>query len=109
MRKLALCLVILLSVAIAADRGLAGKYAGDWKSNSGDGGAIRFTLDGPHGEAWKCDLMFVLSGTDVKTTMREVKVQETKIDLLYDFDAAGNTLRSHVTDRKSTRLTSSHI
>ena len=72
MRRLAVSLVILLSTAIAADRGLAGKYVGDWKSNSSDGGALRFTLDGPHAEIWKCDLTFTLSGAEVKTTMREV-------------------------------------
>jgi len=78
--------------------GLAGRYVGDWKSSgSGDGGALRFTLDGPHTETWKAELTFDFSGAVVPTVMREVKVDETKIDLTYDFNAQGATLRSHVT------------
>ena len=87
---------LCLLAAMAADVNLGGRYTGEWKSNgSGNGGAIRFTLtnDG----AWKCDLMFTLDGSDVPTTMREVKVQDTKVDFTYDFDVQGTSVRSHVT------------
>lgn len=98
MRRVAVCVAILLTAAIGADRGLAGKYVGEWKSSGSDiGGSVRFSLDGPNAETWKCDLTFALNGADVKTTMREVKVQNTKIELTYDFDAGGTTLRSHIT------------
>jgi hypothetical protein len=86
-------------MALSADApGLAGKYVGDWKSGaSGNGGALRFTLEGPHVETWHSELSFVLDGADVPTVMREVKVNEAKIELTYDFDAQGATLRSHIT------------
>jgi hypothetical protein len=85
-------------VASAWAPGLAGKYVGDWKSSSsGNGGAIRFTLEGPHAETWHSELTFRLDGVDVPTVMRDVKVGETKIELTYDFDTQGATLRSHVT------------
>jgi hypothetical protein len=45
---------------------------------------------------WKCELTFGLQGTDVKTAMREVKVQDAKVEFTYDFDVQGATLRSHV-------------
>ena len=97
MRRIGLCLAILLAAAFAADPGLAGRYAGDWKSGaSGSGGALQFALDGPRDETWKCDLTFSLDGAEVRTTMREVKVQEKRIELTYDFDAGGAALRSHV-------------
>ena len=47
---------------------MAGKYTGDWKSNgSGNGGAIRFTLEGPKAEIWHSELSFILDGADVPT------------------------------------------
>jgi hypothetical protein len=97
MRCFAVCLAVFLTCASAANRDLAGRYAGEWKSaSSGNGGAIRFTLDGGTAGAWKCDLAFDLDGSNVKTTMRDVKVQDTKVEFTYDFEAQGVTLRSHV-------------
>lgn len=97
MRCIVLCLAAFLVCASAANRDLAGKYSGEWKSaSSGRGGAIRFTLDSATTGAWKCDLTFDLDGYNVKTVMREVKVQDPKVDFTYDFDAEGTTLRSHV-------------
>ena len=91
-------LLAFLIAASAAAPGLAGKYVGEWKSNgSGNGGAIRFTLDGPHAEIWKAELSFVLDGADVPTVMRETKVGETKIELTYTFETQGATLQSHIT------------
>jgi hypothetical protein len=95
MRRLAVCLA-LVTASLAAP-GMAGKYTGDWKSNgSGNGGAIRFTLEGPKAEIWHSELSFILDGADVPTIMRDVKVNESKIELTYDFDAQGATLRSHI-------------
>ena len=81
---------------MAADTNLGGRYAGEWKSSaSGSGGAIRFTLT--NAGTWKCDLSFTLDALDVPTTMREVKVQDNRVELTYDFDVEGTGLRSHVT------------
>src|SRR5690349_11884527 len=82
--------------AFAADRDLAGRYAGEWKSGaSGNGGAIRLTLEAAGG-GWKSEVTFALDGADVKTTMREVKVQDGKIELAYDFEVQGVTARSRI-------------
>lgn len=98
MRRLSICLAILLTAALAADRGLAGKYNGEWKSGSnGNGGKLTFTLEGPHAETWKSDLSFVLGDAVIPTVMREVKVNDTKVEFTYDFDVQGATLRSHLT------------
>jgi len=98
MRRGAFWICLCLAAAMAADGDRAGRYAGEWKSEaSGNGGAIHFTLSGGSGSAWKCDLMFTLDGADVKTTMRDVKVQDTKVDFTYDFDVQGTIVQSHVT------------
>jgi len=88
---------ILIAAAFAADRELAGRFAGEWKSASSEnGGTIQFALDPQQGAAWKCDLTFSLNEGEVKTSMREVKLLDGKIELAYDFDAQGTTLRSLV-------------
>jgi hypothetical protein len=90
-------LLLLIAAAFAADRDLAGRFAGDWKSASGEnGGTIQFALNPQEGAAWKCDLTFSLNDGEVKTLMREVKLQDGKIEVAYDFDVQGTTLRSRL-------------
>jgi len=89
--------MILLSATLSA-ADLSGEYAGEWQSSAaGSGGAIRFVLNQDSGGVWKCELSFSYAGAEVKTVMREVKVQDPKIGLTYDFDVQGATLQSHVT------------
>jgi hypothetical protein len=97
MSRLVTLVLFIIATAFAADRDLAGRFAGEWKSASSEnGGSIQFVLEPHEGAPWKCDLTFSLSGDEVKTVMREVKLQDGKIELTYDFDAQGVTLRSHV-------------
>jgi hypothetical protein len=97
MTRLMTGLLVLIVAAFAADRDLAGRFAGEWKSDSsGSGGTIQFVLTPQEGAAWKSDLTFSLNNDEVKTVMREVKLQDGKIELTYDFEAQGATLRSHV-------------
>ncbi|HEV3197251.1 MAG TPA: hypothetical protein VGZ73_05075 [Bryobacteraceae bacterium] len=91
-------LFVLLTIASGADRDLAGRYAGEWKSNSaGGGGAIRLSLEPAADGAWKLDVVFTYAGEEVKTITRQVKVDQSKLDASYDFDLMGNTLRSKIT------------
>jgi hypothetical protein len=97
MRQLTIWALLAVFAGFAADPVPAGRYTGEWKSGaSGNGGEIRFTLEAGTAGVWKSELTFGLQGTDVKTTMREVKVQEGKIELLYDFDVQGVTARSRI-------------
>lgn len=97
MPRLVTVVLVLIAAAFAADRDLAGRFAGEWKSSSSEnGGTIQFALDPQEGAAWKCDLTFFLNSGEVKTLMREVKLQDGKIELAYDFDVEGTTLRSRV-------------
>ena len=91
-------LFVLLMIASAADRDLSGKYAGEWKSNSSGGnGSFRLSLDPGAAGAWKCEVVFTFGGEDVKTVMREVKVDQSKLEAAYDFNLLGNPLRSRIT------------
>jgi hypothetical protein len=91
-------LFVLLMIASGADRDLAGRYAGEWKSNSaGGGGAFRLSLESAPDGVWKLDVVFKYAGEDVKTIARQVKVDQSKLEASYDFDLLGNTLRSKIT------------
>jgi hypothetical protein len=93
--KFALVCVVVLMTATAAD--VAGRYAGEWKSNGGGGnGAFRMSLDPGSGGACKLEVTFAFSGSDVKTSVRECKLSGSKVDATYDFDLMGNQLRSHI-------------
>jgi len=97
MPRLITLVLVLIAAASAADRDLAGRFAGEWKSATSDnGGMIQFALDPQDGGAWKCELTFFLDDGEVKTVMREVKLQDGKIEIAYDFDVEGATLRSRV-------------
>jgi len=95
MRTLLFGMAFLLVSGFAADRDLAGSFAGDWKSGSGgSGGAIHFTLQ-ESGGTWKSD-GFTLEGAEVPCKTVAVKMQDGKLLLAYDFEIQGYTLRSTV-------------
>jgi hypothetical protein len=98
MRHLALLFLLLLVGVRAADRDLAGKYSGEWKSNSsGGGGAFRMNLELAADGTWKWEVTFTYAGQEVKTTAGQVKVAQSKLEGWYDFDLQGFTLRSRIT------------
>jgi hypothetical protein len=91
-------LLVLLMIASAADRDLAGRYSGDWKSSgSGGNGAFRLSLEPAADGMWKCEVTFTFAGEEVKTIVRQVKVEQSKLEAAYDFDLLGGTLRSTIT------------
>lgn len=98
MRRITTWLLFVVLAAFCADRDMAGRYTGEWKSTtSGNGGALRVTLEtGPDG-SWKCESGFTIEGSDIKTVTQELKVQDSKLDVSYDFKVEGATLRSRMT------------
>ena len=91
-------LLLLVWIAQAADRDLAGRYAGEWKSNnSGVSGTLRMSLEPSTGGTWKCEVTFTLGGEEVRTTMRSAKIEQSKLDVSYDFTFQDTTLRSRIT------------
>ena len=105
MRRFTIWMLLLVLGGYCADRDLAGRYIGEWKSNSsGAGGALRMTLDAAPDGTWKCEAGFSLEGTDMKTTTHEIKLQDSKLDVSYDFEVQGATLRSHMTGEWNGRV-----
>jgi hypothetical protein len=91
-------LFVLLTIASAADRDLSGRYAGEWKSNGpGGSGSLRMSLEPAPNGAWKCEIVFTFGGEEIKTTIRQVKVEQSKMEVAYDFQLDGNELRSRIT------------
>ena len=97
MHRLALLTVLPLVCLMAADTGLAGRYTGDWKSNGASGGGtFRMKLESGS-DGWKCEVSFTFAGADVTTTMRTCKVDQSKLEAVYDFELQGNALQSIIT------------
>jgi hypothetical protein len=94
-RTIAILLAFFM-MASAADSVLAGRYAGEWKSGGGGGGNFRISLEPGADGAWKCEITFTYAGADVKTAVRDVKVDQSKLEAAYDFDLMGATLRSRI-------------
>jgi len=98
MRRVMMLVGMLALVAMCADRDLAGRYAGEWKSASGAGGAyeMRLAADRADGK-WICEASFVYEGSQVKTQTHEISLKDSKIDVSYDFELQGASLRTRMT------------
>ncbi len=97
-----LCLLLLASVFLvrAADTAMAGPYAGEWKSDStGSGGVVHMTLTAAPDGSWKCDISFTLAGEEVKSKVRSVKLENSQLDVAYDFEVQGVVARSKLTGK----------
>lgn len=81
---------------VPSPESIAGHYRGEWKGAAGSG-TFRLSLEAAAGGSWKCDVAFTLNGEELKTTVRQCDVKESKLDTAYDFDALGLALRSHTT------------
>ncbi len=92
MRLVVICFALAL-VLIAA--GLAGTYKGSYSgSASGD---ISVTLKQADDGAWKSEVTFSFGGQDIKTKITSVKVDGSKVKIVYEFDLDGNGLESTIT------------
>lgn len=98
MRRFTIWILLLGLSGFCADRDLAGSYSGEWKSNSsGGGGGYHMTLAAAPDGTWKCEAGFTLAGAEVKTTTHDIKLQDSKLDVSYDFEVQGANLRSRMT------------
>ena len=96
MRSLAFLFTALLLMFSAAAAEWAGTYKGTWTGGQADG---EFTLTLQPGDdgATKADVSFTIAGQDVKCHVTSVKVDGSKIEVVYDFDLGDTKLQSTVT------------
>jgi hypothetical protein len=76
-----------------AKAAVAGDYAGTWKSSGSASGKLRVTLK-PHGSVWGAEASFTYEETDVPMKLRSVKVDGTKVELVFDWDSRGTPAES---------------
>jgi hypothetical protein len=98
MHRVTLLILFALALLAAAGKDLAGRYAGEWKSNgAGGSGAIHMSLQPQADATWKCQVSFHFQGEDIKTTIRTCKVEQTTLEASYDFELENTALRSKIT------------
>ena len=97
MHRLALVTLFAVLCLLAAGAGLAGRYAGDWKSTGARGGGTFSIKLESASDGWKCAVSFTVGGADVKTTIRSCKIDHSKLEAVYDFELQGNALETKIT------------
>ena len=83
----------LVLCASAAD--FSGTYKGKWTGGQADGD-ISLTIRTGDGDTPKAEVSFTIAGQDVKCNVTSVKVDGSKIDVVYEFDLGDTKLQSTV-------------
>ena len=91
MRTIVLFLLASLSLTAAEER----RFTGNWSSdNSGTSGSIKMSLKSTPEDS---EVSFTLSGYDVKTKVKTLKMEDGRLEMSYEFDLQGNKLLSTIT------------
>ena len=98
MRLVFLCFALALLLLAA---GLAGTYKGTWSGSSGASGDMLVTLKQADNGDWKSEVTFSFGGQDVKTKVTSVKVDGSKVTIVYEFDLDGTGLESTITGERN--------
>jgi hypothetical protein len=77
--------------------GLAGTYKGTYSGSAGASGDFVVSLTQAENGEWKSEVTFTLGGQDVKTKITSLKVDGTKVTIVYEFDLQGTALESTIT------------
>jgi hypothetical protein len=103
-RRVAVALLLLAGFAFAAGYGLKpGRYLGKWEGSSASG-KVEITITGTDGQPTSADVVFTYQDQRVPTKLREFKAAGAAVEIVYDYDLGGTTLRSalkgEVSDKK---------
>jgi hypothetical protein len=77
--------------------GLAGTYKGTYSGSSGASGEFVVSLTQAENGEWKSEVTFTLGAQDVKTKITSLKVDGSKVTIVYEFDLQGTALESTIT------------
>src|ERR1700676_5560914 len=77
--------------------GLAGTYKGTYSGSAGASGDFVVSLTQAENGEWKSEVTFTLGGADVKTKVTSLKVDGSKVTIVYQFDLQGTALESTIT------------
>ena len=86
-------MLLLMAGALCAD--VTGRYSGTWTSDAtGGGGKIEMSFEpGASGE-WNSTSSFTYQGQEVRTKTVSSKVTGDQIEVIFEYDIDGLTLRS---------------
>jgi hypothetical protein len=90
-------LILFLGSFCIFAAGLAGTYKGTYSGSSGASGEFVVSLTQVENGEWKSEVTFTLGGQDVKTKITSLKVDGSKITIVYEFDLQGTALESTIT------------
>jgi hypothetical protein len=93
MRLLAVALTFAAAM-FAAD--LAGTYKGTWTGGMANGDITLVFSAGTGGDP-KAEVSFTIQGQDVKCNVTSLKVDGSKVEVVYDFDLGDTKLQSTAT------------
>src|SRR5579884_2545859 len=96
MRTAVAALAIAGFVLTASAADLSGTYKGTWSGGQANGDitmTFRATAEGPA----KADVSFTISGQDVKCNVKSVKMDGSKLEIVYEFDLGDIKLQSTAT------------
>ncbi len=98
MRQLTVGVTIVLALTVflaAAD--LAGTYKGTWTGGQASGEITLTFRAADGGGTPTADVSFAMGGQDVKCTVTSVKVDGSKVEVVYQFDLGDTKLQSTAT------------
>jgi hypothetical protein len=90
-------LILFLGSFCIFAAGLAGTYKGTYSGSSGASGDFVVSLTQAENGEWKSEVTFTLGGADVKTKVTSLKVDGSKVTIVYEFDLQGTGLESTIT------------
>jgi hypothetical protein len=90
-------LILFLGSFCIFAAGLAGTYKGTYSGSSGASGDFVVSLTQAENGDWKSEVTFTLGGQDVKTKITSLKVDGSKVTIVYEFDLQGTALESTIT------------
>jgi len=76
---------------------LAGEYAGVWKGKEESTGALRIKLKPGTAAAWAAEAWFTFEGAEVATTMKSIRVEGAKIEMVFGWLIQGTAAQSTLT------------
>ena len=95
MRTAAILFATVASVLSVAAADFSGTYKGTWTGGQADGDFTMTLRSGEDGPA-KADVSFTIAGQNVKCNVTSVKVDGSKIEIVYEFDLGDVRLQSTV-------------
>lgn len=86
-----LSLLFLAGCATPAATGpkVAGTYDGKWSGSDGMAGEFKIALTQGAGGVWNAKVGISYQGDSIPTTMKTIKVEGSKVETVYDFEAEG--------------------